>query len=99
MRHHSLVTTDADDGPGSLRQIIAMAHAGDIIRFDASLKGKTIHLQHGNLIIDRNLHIVGLGENDVGISGNSGSTIVIQRGATVTIEGMSFQNSLLEIRV
>jgi serine/threonine protein kinase len=93
MHRRSIVTTDKDDGPGSLRQIIAMAPAGDIIRFDESLKGKTIHLLHGNLTIDRNLHIIGLGENDMGISGSSGSTIVVQRGVTATIEDMSFQNS------
>ncbi len=93
VRHRNIVTANGDDGPGSLRQVIEMAHPGDMIRFDASLKGKTIHLQHRNLDIDRNLSIIGLGENDVRITSNSGSTVVVHRGVTVTIEDMSFQNS------
>lgn len=38
------VTSAADDGAGSLRQIIATAAAGDIICFDASLSNQTITL-------------------------------------------------------
>ncbi|HWS83771.1 MAG TPA: protein kinase, partial [Ktedonobacteraceae bacterium] len=93
-RHRNVITTDANDGPGSLREIVRMAHPGDTLRFDASLRGKAIHLQHGNLDIDHNLHILGLGENDVRITGNSDATIVIHRGVTVSIEDMSFQNSV-----
>lgn len=93
-RYHNLVvTTSADDGQGSLRQIISMAHQGETIRFDSSLQGQIIHLQHGNLDINHSLRIIGLGERGTSISGKSGDTIVIDRGATVTIEDMNFQNS------
>jgi len=88
-----VITTSADEGAGSLRQIISKAQPGDLIHFDRSLKGQTIHLQHGNLDIDRNLRIIGLGENNIRISGNTNSTIVIHHGATVTIGDMSLQNS------
>jgi serine/threonine protein kinase len=93
-RSHSLiVTTNADEGQGSLRQIISIAQPGEIIRFAHNLKGQTIHLQNGNLEIKHNMHIIGIESNNIGIEGNSNSIIVIDRGATVTLEDMNFQNS------
>lgn len=41
-----IVTTTADSGPGSLRQLIADAAPGDTIRFDKPLSGQTITLSN-----------------------------------------------------
>lgn len=41
-----IVTTTADSGPGSLRQLIADAAPGDTLRFDKLLSGQTITLSN-----------------------------------------------------
>jgi hypothetical protein len=51
------VTSLADSGPGSLRQVIANAAAGATVSFDAGLSGKLIRLTSGPLRIARNLSI------------------------------------------
>jgi hypothetical protein len=51
----NVVTTSNDDGPGSLREVIATARQGSTIMFDASLTGKTIMLTSGDLIFTKNL--------------------------------------------
>jgi predicted outer membrane repeat protein len=51
------VTTAADNGPGSLRAIIAAANSGDTVVFSPSLKGETIYLTTGGLFIGKNLTI------------------------------------------
>jgi CSLREA domain-containing protein len=52
------VTSNADSGPGSLRQAISDACAGGTINFNASLSGNTIHLA-STLDISKNLTIDG----------------------------------------
>jgi hypothetical protein len=53
-----VVTTDADSGPGSLRDVIAGAQAGDEITFDSGMEGKTIIL-NSMITIDKNITIKG----------------------------------------
>src|SRR5271166_6107073 len=59
-----VVTNTSDNGStvGSLRYEIAHSHSGDIIRFASSLSGQTISLTGGELAINHNLRIAGLGE-------------------------------------
>src|SRR6266487_630136 len=88
------VTTTADDGPGSLRDTIANAAAGETIDF--SVTG-LITLTSGELMIDKSLNITGPGS----------ATLMIQRslapgtpdfrifdilGGTVIISGMTVNN-------
>ena len=56
----SIVTNSNDSGPGSLRQALADAAAGDTITFDPSLAGMTIHLA-STLVIDKDITIDGTG--------------------------------------
>src|SRR6516225_3866294 len=55
------VTSPGDDGPGSLRAMIATAQNGDQIVFDDSLHGQTIRLTSGQLALTKSLDIEGLG--------------------------------------
>src|ERR1700722_8155151 len=55
------VTTNADSGPGSLRAEIADASSGDMIRFSKKLSGQTITLTSGELVVNKNLEIDGMG--------------------------------------
>jgi len=71
------VMNNLDSGPGSLRADIAAANSGDTIVFDQSLKGKTITLagSPGELYIDKNLDIEGLGAKNLAISGGGYSRV------------------------
>jgi predicted outer membrane repeat protein len=60
-----IVTATTDSGAGSLRDAIAAASAGDTIQFDAALKGQTITLTSGQLVIHKNLTIDGPGANQL----------------------------------
>ena len=56
------VTTTADDGLGSLREAIANAAAGETINFSSV---SAITLTSGELVIDKNLIISGLGASNL----------------------------------
>ena len=64
----NVVTTAADSGPGSLRNVIAEACPGSTITFDPGLTGDTI-LLFSEIIIDKELEIHGLGMDALFISG------------------------------
>jgi hypothetical protein len=73
----SLVTTNADSGAGSLRQIITDACDGATITFDAAgvfATPQTITLTTGELLINKNLTI-NAGSSQVTISGNNSSRV------------------------
>lgn len=56
-----LVTSTADSGTGSLREQIANAVSGDIIRFSTSLNNVTI-LLNSTIVIDKSITIIGNGQ-------------------------------------
>lgn len=88
------VTTSADAGAGSLReQIAAAAPSGGIIEFAPSLAGQTIVLTSGSLVLSKDLHIVGLGANQLSISGGKQSRVFeIVAGSTVRIAGVTIRD-------
>src|SRR5690348_11203616 len=61
------VVNTNDSGPGSLRQALADANDGDTINFDVSLKGQTIALTSGELVIDKSITITGLGSDQLAV--------------------------------
>lgn len=65
----TVVTTTADSGPGSLRQVILDACGGAHIVFDPSLVGDTIRLTTGEIVVNKELHLHGLGMDQITISG------------------------------
>jgi hypothetical protein len=84
------VTTLADSGPGSLRQVLAEAQEGDTITFGVT---GTILLSSGPLIIAQDVHIDGPGADHLTISGNQTSQVfLVQSGVTATIEAVTIRD-------
>jgi len=92
------VTNTNDSGPGSLRQAVADANDGDTINFDVSLKGQTIALTSGELVIDKSITITGPGSDQLAVGvANFQYTFRIfhvMASPTVTIEGLTIGPSL-----
>src|SRR5438132_6641739 len=87
------VTNNLDSGPGSLRYEIAQAAAGDTINFDPSLQGMTINLITGQLGITKNLSIVGLGADQLAVSGaNLSRVFEIDPAAVVSISYLTIES-------
>src|SRR5258708_6896713 len=91
----TLVSNTLDNNnPGSLRYAVDEAPSGSTIRFDASLRGKTIMLSSNNLDIGRNLTILGPSANILSISsGKSGYFVHVLSGITVIMSGLTFKDS------
>ena len=91
------VTNTNDSGPGSLRQALADANDGDTINFDVSLKGQTIALTSGELVIDKSITITGPGSDQLAVSAAFQYHIRIfhvMASPTVIIEGLTIGPSL-----
>jgi hypothetical protein len=93
------VTNNLDTGvagDGSLRGEIAAAASGDTIHFDPSLAGQTITLTSGELAINQNMDIEGLGSDQLTISGNNASRVFdISGSAKATIAGLTMTDGLV----
>ncbi len=89
------VTNTNDSGPGSLRQLVDGAAGGDTIEFSPSLADSTITLTSGQISINSDMTIQGLGASLLTIDGNASSRIFyISYGRTVTISGLTITNGL-----
>src|SRR6476659_4920847 len=68
--HGNIITVanTNDSGPGSLRPALADANDGDTIDFDPALKGQTVTLTSGELLINKNITISGPGANLLAVS-------------------------------
>ncbi|MEO1669634.1 MAG: choice-of-anchor Q domain-containing protein, partial [Cyanobacteria bacterium J06631_2] len=62
---------DFSSGDLSLREAIAIAESGETITFDSSLSGGTISLIPQELVIDKDLTILGLGAGNLTIDGSA----------------------------
>ena len=82
-----VVTSAADNLPlqplitGTLRHAIATAPTNDTITFSNSLKGKTIILKAGQLVVDRKLTIQGPGLERLSVSGANSSRVFYVTGS------------------
>jgi hypothetical protein len=84
------VTNNHDSGTGSLRAEIAAASSGDTINFSSKLKGATITLTSGELLITHSVTINGPGADQLTVSGNNASRIFeLSTGLNVTISGLT----------
>jgi hypothetical protein len=87
------VTDPTDMGPGSLRQALVEAADGDIITFALPVPG-SIGLTSGELVIDKDLTIIGPGAANLTIERDSASSdlfgiIEITAGHIVSISGIT----------
>ena len=80
-----VVTTNADSGPGSLRQAIFDACPGSTITFDMSQVVSPITLTSGQLVIDKNLTISGPGANILTVQRTTGPKAPAFRIFNVTV--------------
>lgn len=86
-----VVTSTANDGPGSLRQALADADPGDTITFDLPTPAQ-IDLV-GMLVIDRNLTIDGPGRDDLILRAASLHRVMsVEAGVTAVLSGLSLRN-------
>jgi len=84
------VMNNHDSGSGSLRATIAAATSGDTIDFSSKLRGETITLTSGELVLGVNLTIDGLGANQLAISGNNASRVFqVDPNVTASISGLT----------
>jgi hypothetical protein len=96
-----VVTSTNDSGAGSLRQAIADAAAGDTITFTNSLAGQAIVLTSGELGINKNLTIEGLGARVLSVQRSTNANtpdfriFKVSPGVTVNISGLTIANGRL----
>lgn len=88
------VTSNADSGPGSLRDTVAGATPGDTIRFDMARVISPIALSSGQIVLDKDVTIEGPGANLLAIRntaplGTTSRVLLVQSGVTVTISGLT----------
>jgi hypothetical protein len=93
------VTNGNDGGTGSLRQAIVAASPGDAINFAPSVT--TVTLTSGELVIDKNLTIIGPGANRLTVTATQHDFVsfrvfnISSSTATVSISGMTISNGFL----
>ena len=91
------VTTTADSGPGSLRQAILTAQAGDTIAFQAAAAG-TITLTSGELVINKALTIQGLtapdGTPSATVSGGGTQRVFHVTAGSLTVSSLAITQGL-----
>ncbi|MFN3426952.1 MAG: choice-of-anchor Q domain-containing protein [Candidatus Thermochlorobacter sp.] len=87
------VLNDSDSGPGSLRRTVTNALEFDTLIFNPALTGQTITLTSGEIVIDKSLTIIGLGANNLAISGNNASRIFSIQGSINTSSFPDFRLS------
>jgi DNA-binding beta-propeller fold protein YncE len=87
--NNPVVTSNADSGPGSLRQAIAGVCPAGTITFDMNQVASPITLTSGELVIDKNLTINGPGADLLTLDANNASRLFnIFGGVTVNLTGM-----------
>ena len=86
----NVVTTLADNGPGSLRDAISNSLSGDTIIFSTN---GTIALTSGELFITNSLNIIGPGASNLAVSGNLVSRVLnLAAGITSSISGLTIRD-------
>ena len=91
------VSTLADSGPGSLRDVIAGLPSGGVVTFGSHLSGKTLLLTNGPLSIPNNITLDASAlPGGLRFDGNGTSQLLyIGTNATVTLNSLTLTNGFL----
>jgi hypothetical protein len=89
-----LVTSTADSGQGSLREVISCATNGDTITFGSALAGATINITSAKMAINKNLFIRSSLVPRVKISSSSQGLFDIGAGKTVEFKDIDITSGL-----
>ena len=90
---HLTVSTNADSGPGSLRQLLAALPAGGSVGFAPALAGQTISLTSGPLVLSKNVTIDAAGATGLVLSGNDADRVaIVNAGAHVVMRNLTVAN-------
>jgi hypothetical protein len=88
-----IVTTTLDDGLGSLRAVLADVCVNGIVQFDPALATETIHLTGSKIQLDKSVQILGLGMDNLYISGELTDRVFeVPPGRIVRIEELNILN-------
>ena len=80
------VTTAADSGPGSLRQLLAGLPAGGTVSFAPALAGQTIRLTSGPLVLSKDVTIDAAAAPGLTLSGNDADRVfIVNAGVTAVV--------------
>ena len=86
-----------DHGPDSLREAVKYANANPNTTITFALRGGTIKLTSGELVISQDSTIEGLGAGKLTVSGNDQSRVFnIKPGTEVTISGLTITEGLAD---
>lgn len=87
-----VVTTSADDGPGSLRATLEVARNGEVVGFDPSLAGATVALE-SELNVPTSIVLDGTSAPGIVLDGQGSTRIMsIAKGRETTLVGLTFLN-------
>ena len=88
------VQNNNNNGGGSLRSVIGCAAPGSTITFAPGLMTQTINLTGGEIEINKNLTISGLGMLNLTLSGNNANRIFhLKPGNSLKIENLALKNT------
>ncbi|AWV99371.1 3-coathanger stack domain-containing protein [Arcticibacterium luteifluviistationis] len=88
-----IVSNTSDNGCGSLRDVLAKASAGDTIRFSEIIAGDTIKLTSGEILLDKDVTIVGNSTYRTIIDGQAnGRVLQVSSGVNAFLDSLIIQN-------
>ena len=88
-----MVLNTNDNGCGSLRDVVLQATAGDTIRFSKYINANNINLTNGQILIDKNLTMIGNGRDSTIIDGQSLSRLFeVALNTSFNIDSICIQN-------
>jgi hypothetical protein len=91
------VTNCNNAGPGSLRQVVASAAAGDTITFDLSPACSTISDPTGTILILTDMTITGPGPAALAVSGTGTNGVFqVASGVTASLSGLTIEDAMAD---
>ncbi|MFT6809974.1 MAG: putative outer membrane repeat protein [Saprospiraceae bacterium] len=90
----TIVFSNQDSGVGTLRNAVDLTCMGDTIMFSSSLDGDAIKLISGQILLDKNLVIIGNDASKTIVDGQQIDRIFEITGGSIILDGLRLQNGL-----